>query len=280
MPRIPDAELEQIKRGTDLAALVRAKGIELRPHGGGHLAGKCPFHEDSTPSFIVTPAKNLFHCSGVRAGGTVIDFVMRHDGLSFRHAVEVLRSGRASALVATSSPTKTGDRAAKLPPPVEYDADDQTLLAQVIDYYHERLMQTPAALAYLEKRGLRSEEAIKAFKLGFADRTLGLRLPNKQRVAGAEIRERLERLGVYRESGHEHLNGCLVDPDPWVRTVRSSGPTAARSSSSRSTGIRHLYLPGPHRGVWNPACLGSREVILCEALLDALTFWTHGFTGT
>jgi DNA primase len=38
-----------------------------------------------------------------------------------------------------------------------------------------------------------------------------------------------------------------------------------------------LYLPGPHRGLWNPACLGSREVILCEALIDALTFWTHGF---
>ena len=71
MPRIPEAELEQIKRGTDLAALVRAKGIELRPHGTGHLAGKCPFHEDSTPSFIVTPGrdKNLFHCLGCGAGG-------------------------------------------------------------------------------------------------------------------------------------------------------------------------------------------------------------------
>src|ERR1035438_8436553 len=77
MPRIPDAELEQIKRGTDLAALVRAKGIELRPHGTGHLAGKCPFHEDATPSFIVTPEKNLFHCLGCGAGGTVIDFVDR-----------------------------------------------------------------------------------------------------------------------------------------------------------------------------------------------------------
>jgi DNA primase len=274
MPRIPDAELEQIKRGTDLAALVRAKGIELRPHGSGHLAGKCPFHDDSTPSFIVTPGKNLFHCLGCGAGGTVIDFVMRHDGLSFRHAVEVLRSGQASALVATTTLTKKAT-IPKLPPPVEYDADDQTLLAQVIDYYHERLMQTPAALAYLEKRGIRDEEAIKTFKLGFADRTLGLRLPNKQRVAGAGIRERLERLGVYRESGHEHLNGCLVVP-----ILGSDGAILGaygrKIVESQSTGIRHLYLPGPHRGLWNPACLGSREVILCEALLDALTFWTHG----
>ena len=274
MPRIPDAELEQIKRGTDLAALVRAKGIELRLHGTGHLAGKCPFHEDSTPSFIVTPAKNLFHCLGCGAGGTVIDFVMRHDGLSFRHAVEVLRSGQASALVATTTPTKHST-VPRLPAPVAFDADDQTLHVQVIDYYHERLMQTPAALAYLEKRGIRSEEAIKTFRLGFADRTLGLRLPQKNRQTGAAIRERLEKLGVYRESGHEHLNGCLVvpilGPDGAIL-----GAYGRKIIESQSTGIKHLYLPGPHRGLWNPACLGSREVILCEALLDALTFWTHG----
>ena len=276
MPRIPDAELEQIKRGTDLAALVRAKGIELRPHGTGHLAGKCPFHDDATPSFIVTPEKNLFHCLGCGAGGTVIDFVMRHDGLSFRHAVEVLRLGRASALVATTAPTKHST-VRKLPPPVAYDADDQTLMAQVIDYYQERLRQTPAALAYLEKRGIRDEEAIKTFRLGFSDRTLGLRLPNKQRVAGAEIRERLERLGVYRESGHEHLNGCFVipilGPDGAIL-----GAYGRKIVENQTPGLpKHLYLPGPHRGLWNPACLASREVILCEALIDALTFWTHGF---
>ena len=274
MPRIPEAELEEIKRGTDLAALVRAKGIELRPHGTGHLAGKCPFHDDATPSLIVTPEKNLFHCLGCGAGGTVIDFVMRHDGLSFRHAVEVLRSGQASALVATTAPTKHST-VRKLPPPVAYDADDQTLMAQVIDYYQERLRQTPAALAYLEKRGIRSEEAIKTFRLGFADRTLGLRLPQKNRQTGAAIRERLEKLGVYRESGHEHLNGCLVvpilGPDGAIL-----GAYGRKIIESQSTGIKHLYLPGPHRGLWNPACLGSREVILCEALLDALTFWTHG----
>jgi DNA primase len=74
---------------------------------------------------------------------------------------------------------------------VAFDADDQTLLRQVIDYYHERLKQTPAALDYLQKRGLGSAEAIATFKLGFADRTLGLRLPQKNRVAGATIRERL-----------------------------------------------------------------------------------------
>ncbi|HMD61962.1 MAG TPA: CHC2 zinc finger domain-containing protein [Opitutaceae bacterium] len=276
MPRIPDAELERIKREIDLAALVRAKGIELKPHGSGHLAGKCPFHDDRTPSLIVTPAKNLFHCMGCGAGGSVIDFMMRHDGLSFRHAVEVLRSGQASALVATSALTRKAT-VPKLAAPVAYDADDPALLAQVIDYYHERLMQTPAALAYLEKRGIRDEEAIRTFKLGFSDRTLGLRLPNKQRVAGAGIRERLEGLGVYRESGHEHLNGCLVFP-----IITDAGEITEvygrKIVENQTPGLpKHLYLPGPHRGLWNPAALGSRELILCEAIIDALTFWCTGF---
>jgi DNA primase catalytic core len=274
MSRIPEEELERIKREIDLAALVRAKGVELSPHGTGHLAGRCPFHEDKTPSFIVTPGKNLFHCLGCGAGGSVIDFVMKHDGLSFRHAVEVLRDGKASALVASTLPTKKAT-VPRLPPPVAFDADDQTLLRQVIDYYQERLWQAPAALAYLEKRGLRNDEAIKTFRLGFADRTLGLRLPNKQRIAGLEIRERLERLGVYRESGHEHFNGCLVIPilDPGGAILGAYGRKIVEQQTS---GLRHLYLPGPHRGLWNPAALGSREVILGEALIDALTFWENG----
>jgi DNA primase len=276
MPRIPDLELERLKRETDLAALVRAKGVELKPHGTGHLAGKCPFHDDSTPSFIVTPGKNLFHCLGCGAGGSVIDFVMKHDGVSFRHAVEVLRSGQASALVATTTPTKHST-VPKLPPPVAFDADDQTLLSQVVEYYQERLRQTPAALDYLKRRGLANEEAIATFGLGFADRTLGLRLPQKTRVAGADIRERLTRLGVYRESGHEHLNGCIVFP-----ITSESGQITEiygrKIVENQTPGLpKHLYLPGPHVGVWNMAALHSREVILCEAVIDALTFWCAGY---
>jgi DNA primase catalytic core len=268
-PRIPEAELERIKRETDLAALVRAKGIELKPHGGGHLAGRCPFHDDKTPSFIVTPGKNLFHCLGCGAGGSVIDFLMRRDGLSFRHAVELLRAPSAAAFQAGPKTVP------KLAPPVAFDADDRTLLRQVIDYYQERLRQTPAALDYLKKRGLGSEEAIATFKLGFADRTLGLRLPLKNRVEGAAIRARLEKLGLYRESGHEHLNGCVVFPI--ISTSGAITEVYGRKVEKQSPGLpRHLYLPGPHRGLWNPACLASREVILCEAIIDALTFWENG----
>lgn len=281
MARIPEAELERVKREIDLAALVRSKGIDLKPHGEGHLAGRCPFHEDKTPSFIVTPGKNLFHCLGCGAGGSVIDFVMKHEGLSFRHAVEILLHGPTAALVKSTAPTKKTS-VPRLPPPVGFDADDQTLLGQVVDYYHERLLSSPAALGYLHKRGIGTEEAVRHFRLGFADRTLGLRLPQKNRVAGASIRERLTKLGVYRESGHEHFNGCVVFP------ILGKGGAIeglyGRKIEKQAAGLaNHLYLPGAHRSVWNAGCLepealraSGGSLILCEAIIDAMTFWCAG----
>ena len=81
-----------------------------------------------------------------------------------------------------------------------------------MSYYHERLKQTPTARAYLASRGLDSDELIDHFQIGFADRSLGLRLPEKNRKEGERLRSRLTQLGLWRESGHEHFNGCIVVP--------------------------------------------------------------------
>lgn len=94
--RIPESEIEGLKQDVSLARLVEAKGIELKRHGAD-LLGLCPFHDDREPSLVVSPKKNLWHCLGTcQAGSTVIDWVMRVEGLSFRHAVELLEEGRPS----------------------------------------------------------------------------------------------------------------------------------------------------------------------------------------
>jgi len=72
------------------------------------------------------------------------------------------------------------------------------------------LKRSPEALKYLAGRGLRSAEMIEHFELGFANRTLGYGLPRKNRHVGAELRGRLQRLGIYRETGHEHFNGSIL----------------------------------------------------------------------
>jgi DNA primase catalytic core len=194
MARIPDEELNELKRSTDLAALVRSKGVELKKHGAKDLCGLSPFTDEKTASFIVTPAKNLWHCMSSGKGGSVIDFVMQYDGVSFREAVELLKS-KSPTLYKSSGRVKIST-VPKLPPPVTFDADDQTLFSQVLDYYAERLKENQAVIDYLKKRGLWHEEALKRFKIGFADRTLGLTLPHKNRKDGAEIRTRLQRIGI------------------------------------------------------------------------------------
>ena len=281
MARIPEDEVERLKREVSVQRLAEARGIKLTRHGA-NLLGKCPFHDDKTPSLVITPAKNLWNCLGAcNTGGSCIDWVMRANGVSFRHAVELLRADHLPlarpALESRRTALPKVGTVRKLPPPVEREADDRVLLMQVADYYTETLKQSPEAMKYLQSRGLTSPEMIDRFKLGFANRTLGLRLPAKNRAAGAEMRGRLQQLGVMRESGHEHFNGSVVIP-----VFNSSGEIVEMYGRKITPNLRegtpdHLYLPGAHRGVWNEEAFGaSKEIVLCESLIDALSFWNAG----
>jgi DNA primase catalytic core len=275
--RIPEADLDRVKRETDLLALVRSRGIELAKHGTKDFIGRCPFHDDrNKPNFIVSPAKGLWHCMACGKAGNVIQFVQQHDGVSFRHAFDLLQQG--GPAVFTAQPMQKQSTVPKLPCPLDAEADDATLFSQVVSYYHERLKQTPTARAYLASRGLDDDRLIEHFQIGFADRSLGLRLPEKNRKEGERLRSRLTQLGLWRESGHEHFNGCIVAPllDEQGHVVSFYGRRASRPAATRGE-LRHLYPPGPHRGLFNRECLSQPEIILCEAVLDALTFWVNGF---
>lgn len=284
MARISAVELERLNIEVSLERLAQAKGVKLERRGDA-LVGLCPFCASETPTLRITPKTNRWRCEGAcKKGGRVVDWVMKAEGLSRRHAVELLRAdfvsfeafpqtkqGRQSTPVAKKTTTT------KLAP-IEHTAEEHVLTAGVFDYYHETLKQSPEALGYLEKRGLRSQEMVERFRLGFANRTLAYRLPQKNRQAGAEVRGKLQALGILRDSGHEHFNGSLVIPvlDAENRVVHAYGRKI--TPGLRKGTPLHLYLPGPHRGVWNREALtSSRQVILCESLIDALTFWCAGF---
>src|ERR1700729_167472 len=120
MPRIPDETIERLKQEVSLERLAEARGVKLKRHGAD-LIGLCPFHDDREPSLVVSPKKNLWNCLGAcGAGGTVIDGVMRAEGVSFGHAVELLTSGKELA----TGPVVKRTTVRKLPPPIERDADD------------------------------------------------------------------------------------------------------------------------------------------------------------
>jgi len=273
MARIADTEIERLKAECDLVGLVEAAGVKLEKRGADRV-GCCPFHDDQTPSLVVTPGKNLWRCFGAcDAGGDVVAWVMKREGVSFRHAVELLKDGHAPAPQTAPVVRSTVTKLAPIPTPGE----DAELLEEVVGFYHQTLRETPEALAYLERRGLTHPELIETFRLGYADRTLGYRLPAATRKAGAEVRGRLQRLGVLRDSGHEHLRGSLVVPIPDLEGRVANLYGRKVRDDLRAGTPDHLYLPGPHRGVLNPAALGSEELILCEAPIDALTFWCAGY---
>src|ERR1035438_3119076 len=157
MARIPESEVERLKKEISVQRLAEARGVKLTRQGA-NLVGKCPFHDDRTPSLVITPAKNLWHCLGAcNAGGDVIEWVMRAEGVSFRHAVEMLRQDH---FPSAASPVQLVKQSTvpKLPPPVAREADDLALLLQVVGYYSETLKQSPEALKYLSSRGLQSSE--------------------------------------------------------------------------------------------------------------------------
>ena len=79
MARIPENEIEQLKQQVSLVRLIEVRGIALAKQGKDY-AGRCPFHEDTTPSLIVTATKNLYHCVGGGAAGGPIDWVMGWTG--------------------------------------------------------------------------------------------------------------------------------------------------------------------------------------------------------
>ncbi len=150
MARIPDDEVNRLKAEVSLQRLVELAGIPLKRHGAD-LLGLCPFHDDHEPSLVISPKKNLWHCLGAcQTGGSVIDWVMKREGISFRHAVELLRAGVpalvAPGILSPATPSHPGASAAKDKKPVaksrtkklgisfDRDAGDQTLLNQVIDY--------------------------------------------------------------------------------------------------------------------------------------------------
>jgi DNA primase len=246
MARIPDDELQRIKSQVAVEDLCRDYGIELTRMGPDNLMGRCPFHNDHTPSFGVTPSKNLWNCLAGCGGGDVIELVVRKQNVSFRQAVDVLRQRLGILPEDPTIETRTGTTHPMLVPASETELADHVLLGHVLDFYHQTFLDDLKAMRYLQARRCFDAEAVKVFKIGYADRTLCYRVPGTT-AAGRRLKEQLQRLGVIRMSGHEHLSGSVIVP-----IFDEHGNVAQMYARKITRALRqgtplHLYLPGEHR---------------------------------
>ena len=161
MPLIARASIDQVQATADMVEIV-GQYTELRK-AGANYSGRCPFHEERTPSFSVNPAEKLYYCFGCGAGGNLFGFVQAKENLDFAAAVELLADRYGIALEYEESSAR-GDaerhRRERL----------RALLEQATAYY-ERVLHDAAAAApareYLEARGL-GDDVCRRFRLGFS----------------------------------------------------------------------------------------------------------------
>ncbi|PVZ84726.1 DNA primase [Serratia sp. S1B] len=292
MGRMTPAELAQLKQEVSLLKVAQSQGLDLKRQGKDYVT-LCPFHREKTPSCVISPEKNLYHCFGCGAAGSVLDWLQHTERMTFPHTLIRLRELAGSSSVVAETITPSSSPPAVHPKLADLDEDGQALLNQVIDFYHQQLLASPEAQQWLISRGLNHPELVSHFRLGFAGLhgvggSAGL-LPSKSSKEGQRLRDRLTTIGVLRDTTRQdHFRGCVVMP---VIGWSESANVAHRGRVLQLYGRRiqpdykiikgnpkHLYLASPLVGIWNePALQASSEVILCEALIDAMTFWCAGF---
>ncbi len=267
MKTTKNPDFASIKKTTDIAEVVRSRGIELKPSGStGDLKGLCPFHEDNEPSMIVTPGKGLFHCMSCGAAGNVIQFAARLDGTTEREAALALLD--AVPGVERASSLEKGGTAKEKKIDVDPLADPE-LFAGILEHYHAALFgRNKRGINYLNRRGLGDMETLQHFAVGFVDGTLRDTLTKKQL-------EVAERLGLINAKGNEKFYNRVVVPV--FDAERNAVGLYGRDITGKSE-VAHLYLAGGHRAVWNAeaALAYPEELIVAESIFDALAIWSGG----
>src|SRR5579875_1622791 len=162
MSRYTADSRDRVRDAVDMVAVVSDR-TELRRAGPDEYVGRCPFHDERTPSFGVDPHKKVYHCFGCQASGDVFTFVMETEGLSFGEALESLADRFGVTLeTVEENPEAAAKRRRR--------ERLHELLGRAADYYARYLWEAreaEPAREYLRGRGL-SEEILRAFRVGYA----------------------------------------------------------------------------------------------------------------
>ena len=203
MARIKDTSVDAVKHAADMAAVVELR-TQLRKGGGGELTGRCPFHDERTPSFWLNPVKQLYYCFGCGAKGDLISFVRETEGLDFAEAVEWL-ADRFNVPLEYEEASPGQDAARKRRERL------YAVLEQAASFYERYLWDSQAgsmARDYLAGRAL-SEEACREFRLGLA---LGGTVLTRKAVEKGFTVDELRAAGLTRERGDDFFGRRLVFP--------------------------------------------------------------------
>jgi DNA primase len=158
--RIDDETIERVRKATDIIEVI-GEYVQLRKSGRGYQ-GLCPFHQEKTPSFHVSPDKQIYHCFGCGVGGNIYSFIMEIEGLSFPEAVRFL-----GEKVNITLPDVDQQTTGKKKEALDSLYHGMELLTKFFHYLLTETTYGSSAMNYLKERGF-SKEIIDRYKIGFA----------------------------------------------------------------------------------------------------------------
>jgi len=274
MARIPDAFIDDLLARTDIVEVIHAR-VPLKRQGKEYSA-RCPFHDERSPSFTVSPTKQFYHCFGCGAHGTAISFLMNYDRLEFLDAVDELAK-RAGMEV----PRDTQQRNAN--PDVQ---DLFNALEAAARFFQRQLATSDRARAYLDGRGV--GEAVRTqFALGYApDGYSAL----KDALGTDERRMKLlDRAGLFSKNDRGHVYDKFRDRamfpihDRRGRVIAFGGRVLDKDASPKylNSPETELFHKGRELyGLWQVRQAQSKieRLIVVEGYMDVIALFDHGVT--
>ncbi len=263
---IDKSSIEQLKNSIDIVDVI-GNYIELKKAGANYKA-LCPFHDEDTPSFVVSPSKQIFHCFGCGAGGDAIKFVMQYENLSYPEAIEKLASMYNFSLHYTKSQND-------IKPLI-------TALTRINTFYKKRLLSHKGALAYLRTRGV-SNASIEKFELGFAP-------SSTEQIAYLKsnfipIQDALEAGVLAKDS--ERVYARMIDRITFP--IHTQNGTIVAFGGRTITNHPAKYLNSPETKLFHKskilygyafakeAIFKKKRIIVCEGYLDVVMLHQAGF---
>jgi DNA primase len=283
MPRgsVPSETVRRIQESIDIVDVV-SPYLTLRKRGQNYV-GLCPFHQEKTPSFVVSPSKQLFHCFGCGAGGDVFGFLMKADSLSFPEAIRILGEKAGISITPLTSPVDKPEVASSNE--FLFKIHEETAA-----YYHHLLLNHPTAKTargYLQTRGVH-EETVKNFMLGYALPLWDGLVKHLQERGWTSDQVEKAGLSVLRQDGTGHYDRFrdrLIFP---IRNLRGKViafggrilPSSQAGKDTTETGPKYMnspetqiYTKGQHLYALDKARAAvsqSGSLVVVEGYLDAL----------
>ncbi len=264
---ISQDSIEALKAQLDIVDVVGSY-IELKK-AGANFKAPCPFHDEKSPSFVVSPAKQIYHCFGCGAGGDSIKFTMEYEKLNYPEAIEKLADTYNFTLHYDNNKNNKKEKS--------------LLIEKLGEFYISQLSKTPQALSYLRERGI-FESSIERFGIGYAPSSaMSINFLKQQMFTMPEAIE----LGVIGQ-GENNIYARFIERITFP--IYTANATLVGFGGRTISGHQAKYVNSPQSRIFNKSRLlyayhlaketiyRKKEMIITEGYLDVIMLHQAGFT--